>query len=97
MAPSAFLATGVPKTANGFSVSAGKIPHPCSISFSRTVYFPGGNSTFVPDFSAPSFGFNRSTSAFEIFLGSMISFSDSPPRHGYTRGSFTPRIPSMIS
>jgi hypothetical protein len=30
------------------TVSGGRIPHPCSISFSRVVYLPGGSLSFSP-------------------------------------------------
>mmetsp|Transcript_5690 Transcript_5690/g.21556 ORF Transcript_5690/g.21556 Transcript_5690/m.21556 type:complete len:212 (-) Transcript_5690:196-831(-) len=98
-APSTASEFGETSTASGLTVSAGRIPHPCSISFSRAVYFPGGSKRVSPFTNVPRFtpGFRRFTSSNAMPRGSMMSIMDSPRRVGYTRGWLIFAMPPMIS
>lgn len=81
------------------TASCGKIPHPCNISLSLTVYFPAGNFKLSFPENVPNFtsGFNFCTSAKSIFLAVITSPIVSPFLGMYVLGALIFAIPLMIS
>ena len=81
------------------TASCGKIPHPCNISRSLTVYFPAGNFKLSFPENVPNFtsGFNFCTSAKSIFLAVITSPIVSPFLGMYVLGALIFAIPLMIS